>query len=82
MDQPGRHVQRRPDAVRERQAAMREAYRRLGSVSAAARELGVDRSTVKYAVDPAFAALRRQQMNFRYYLNNVLPRELDAEAAQ
>lgn len=52
------------------------------SFSAIARQAGVDHKTVQYALDPAFAARRRDQMKFNYYLNNVLPRELDAEAAQ
>lgn len=81
-DQPGRYVQRRPSAVRERQQAIREAYERLGTITAVAAEMRVDRQTVKYAIDPEYAANRRKQMNFYYYLNTILPRELDAEAAE
>ncbi len=51
------------------------------SISEIARRSGFDRATIKAATEPAYAAHRRDQMRFRYYLNNVLPRELDAEAA-
>lgn len=78
-------VQRRTER-RQRLAArnerLRELFAQLGTIAAVSRATGLDRATIRYAINPDHAAKRRVQMRFHYYLNHVLPRELDAEAAE
>lgn len=70
------------EAVKARQAVMIDAYHRLGSYAAAARFLGCSHHAVMWAVNPDWAEKKREAARFRYYLNKVLPKELDAEAAE
>lgn len=43
---------------------------------------GVNHTTVQSALKPAMRARQREQARYRYYLNKILPRELEAECAE
>lgn len=73
-------IERANHEARERR---NEVLRRLraggATISDLARQFGLDRATVRYAVNPEHTELRKEQMRFRYYLNTVMPREMGAE---
>lgn len=72
-----------PGTPKQRRNAEWAALRLQGlSYPQIAARYGVDHTTVQNALKPAMRARKSEQGRFRYYLNNVLPRELDAEAAQ
>jgi hypothetical protein len=53
-------------SVRARRIACKEAYKRLGTLTAVAREVGITRQSVAHLIDPEHAEKRNKAARIRY----------------
>lgn len=61
----------RGEAKALRDAEMQKLFEAGQSLSSIGKQYGLSHSTVRYAVNPEFAAVKRGQMRFRYYLSTA-----------